>query len=886
MSTNKFKKGVLASSITMILAGVSSQSMAAEEATSKVSKEEVEVIQVTGIRGSMKENINAKRFANSVVDVVTAEDIGKFPDKNVADSLARITGVSVSREFGEGEKISIRGAGPKYNRTLLNGQTVGTADWFILDEASRSFNYTLLPSVIVKTLEVHKSPTASLDEGSIGGTVILKTSRPLDMEANSVSLALEAAYSESSEEVDPSVDAMYSWKNDNETFGVMVSAVNQNRTVERKGFEVLSWQEQGENLVPGNIGVPLFKQDRERTTFFATLQAAPIDDLVITFNALNSEMDANNQNSNLLLWSESAVDIANATKVGSDGAILATSNPAGKVGYNYINRVSSTETSQYHLDVDYDTDDFSVNFELGTTSAKGGTYRETSWEYVAEGAGYNYDLTGTPNVDFGVDSSDGSAFKAGWIWGGEKPTTDDEDFVQVDFDVPVDLSIFTAIKTGVKYRNAERTQDRNVYSWHAPFTDGGESDNYLGHIFSSCPTLASCDLNAVGTVNVDVAATGNITKQLGQNRPVMEDIAFNGVNGVSASHAISQELANIWDVGEKNLSLYVQGDFEGDNFRGNVGLRYVSTDQSSYGYEFSTDSWGFNTINGDWLKPETLNWVGVDNDYSEVLPSFNMSYDVAPEQIVRFSAAQVMARQNWADISSSESFGSLNGEDPKGTRGNPNLAPTLANQIDLAYEWYYSDASILSATYFWKDLDSLRASTSITEPRFNEETGEYVDVDFIQPTNGPGGTISGLELGLQHDFGGFGVSGNYTYTDMSADGERDPTQPGSGLIDGTSENMANLTAYYENDTFGARIMYNYRSEWYTGLHFNGDELWTDGYGQLDASGTYNLNENISFTLEAINLTDEEVVQYNTEKDRVMSIYANGPRVVAGVRINF
>ena len=130
------------------------------------------------------------------------------------------------------------------------------------------------------------------------------------------------------------------------------------------------------------------------------------------------------------------------------------------------------------------------------------------------------------------------------------------------------------------------------------------------------------------------------------------------------------------------------------------------------------------------------------------------------------------------------------------------------------------------------------------------------------------------------------MSGNYTYTDMSADGERDPTQPGSGLIDGTSENMANLTAYYENDTFGARIMYNYRSEWYTGLHFNGDELWTDGYGQLDASGTYNLNENISFTLEAINLTDEEVVQYNTEKDRVMSIYANGPRVVAGVRINF
>ncbi|MEW6994317.1 TonB-dependent receptor [Colwelliaceae bacterium MEBiC 14330] len=886
MSTQTFKKGVLASSIAMILAGTSSQAMAAEEAASQVSKDEVEVIEVTGIRGSMKENINAKRFADSVVDVVTAEDIGKFPDKNVADSLARITGVSVSREFGEGEQISIRGAGPKYNRTLLNGQSVGTADWFILDEASRSFNYTLLPSVIVKTLEVHKSPTAVIDEGSIGGTVILKTRRPLEMDANTVSLALEAAYSDASEETDPSVNAMYSWKNEDETIGVMVSAVRQDRTVQREGFEVLSWQENDGGVVPGNIGVPLFNQDRERTTFFATLQAAPTDELLITFNALNSEMDANNKNSNLLTFSNAETDIANATKVGSDGAVLATSNPTGNVAYNYINRISSTETAQYHLDVDYEADDFSLNFEIGTTSAKGGTYRETSWEFVAREAGYDYDLTGTPNVDFGVDGADASAFVGGWIWGGEKPTTDDEDFVQLDLEVPVDLGIVTAIKTGVKYRDAARTQDRNVYSWHAPFTNGGDQDNYFAHIFDSCPTLASCDLDAVGTVNVDVAATGDITSQVGHNRAVMEQIAFGGVNGIDATYAISQQLADIWDVEEQHTSFYVQADFAGDNFRGNFGVRYVSTDQTSYGYEFSNDSWGFNTINGDWLAPSTLNWVSVDNDYSEVLPSLNVTYDLAEDQMIRFSASKVMSRQNWADISSSSTYGSLNGEDPQGTRGNPYLDPTLANQIDLGYEWYYGEASMFAATLFWKDIDSLRGSIAITEPVLNEETGQLVDVDFNQPVNGPGGTISGIELGLQHDFGDFGFSANYTYTNLSADGERDITKPGSGLIDGTSENMANLTAYYENDDFGARLMYNYRSDWYTGLHFNGDELWTEGFGQLDASGTYNLNENISFTLEAINLTDEEVVQYNTEKDRVMSIYANGRRIVAGVRINF
>ncbi|MCJ8268912.1 MAG: TonB-dependent receptor plug domain-containing protein, partial [Psychrosphaera sp.] len=135
MSSSKFQKGLLASSIAIILGSAVAMPVMAEDATDtdgkKVKTEKkVEVIQVSGIRGSLRANINAKRFANSVVDVITAEDIGKFPDKNVADSLSRITGVGISREFGEGEKITIRGAGPTKNRTLLNGQNVATADWF------------------------------------------------------------------------------------------------------------------------------------------------------------------------------------------------------------------------------------------------------------------------------------------------------------------------------------------------------------------------------------------------------------------------------------------------------------------------------------------------------------------------------------------------------------------------------------------------------------------------------------------------------------------------------------------------------------------------------------------------------------------------------------
>ena len=597
-------------------------------------------------------------------------------------------------------------------------------------------------------------------------------------------------------------------------------------------------------------------------------------------------MDVNNQNANLLNFPTASREdaIANATNV-VNGAILATSDNDGRAAYNFINRISKTETEQFHLDIDYTFDNFTLNFEVGTTAAEGGTLRETSWEYNANTAGYDYDLTGTPNVEFGVEPSDGANFTSGWIWGGAKPGTDEEDFAQLDLAIPVDFGVFSEIKTGVKVRSAERTQGRHAYSWHAT-QDTDPNSNWNGtmqSIFANCPTLADCGLDALGSVNVDVAATGNITSQLEHNRAVMEEMAF----GSGAAYAIHDNLGEIWAVEEDIFALYVQGDFSGDGFRGNVGVRYVSTEQTSSGYNYSNDSSGLKTLNGSWLNPSELEWVSQDNDYSEFLPSFNIALDIADDQIFRVGAARVMSRQNWQDISGNESFGSLSStQQNTGTRGNPQLRPTIANQFDMSYEWYYGEASLFSAAYFVKDINTLRTSTIDTQDRYYEQEEVWVPVDFAQPGNGYGGLIDGLEVSIQHDFGGYGITGNYTYTNTSTDEERDPANVGSGLIPGTSRDMLNLSAYFENDTFGARIMYNYRSEWYVGQHFNGDELYNDAFGQWDASANWNFNESVTFTLEAVNLNDEEVVQYNIDKARVMSIYQNGRRFVAGVRVNF
>ncbi len=185
-------------------------------------------VQVTGYRYAIEKSLQQKRDANAVVEVITAEDVGKFPDKNVADSLQRVPGVVITRDGGEGKSVSVRGLDPDLTLTQLNGNYIATSE--TNDEASRSFNYTLLPSNMLSSAELFKSPEARIDEGGIGGTVILHTRRPLEMESNSGYVTLEGTSSDNSRDVDPQASALYSWHSDDERFGVLVGVTQQKRT--------------------------------------------------------------------------------------------------------------------------------------------------------------------------------------------------------------------------------------------------------------------------------------------------------------------------------------------------------------------------------------------------------------------------------------------------------------------------------------------------------------------------------------------------------------------------------------------------------------------------------------------------------------------------------
>ncbi|MAG76158.1 MAG: TonB-dependent receptor, partial [Colwelliaceae bacterium] len=378
MSTIRFKKGALASSIAIALSSIPASLAIAADDVADSNDKNVEVIEVRGIRGSLKANLNAKRFSDAVVDVINAEDIGKFPDKNVAESLQRVPGITIQRQFGEGSAVSIRGAGQNLTKATLNGQNVASTGWFVLEPAKRSFNYELLPSELVGGLEVYKSSQADISEGGIGGTVVVNTRTPLELDANTAYASIEAQYSDDSGETDPQFSGMYSWKNDDENFGVLVSAVAQERHLQRQGNEAF-WQ-----WGAGPVG---FEQNRKRNAFTVALEWAPTENLSFVLNAMDMEMEADNTNFALWLtqadttWGGGqtdefigAVPCTEGLTNGVDcGVGTPVKGPLNVAYYQARPREATMNSDLIDLKTTYEGETFKLEVQFGTTDSSGGT---------------------------------------------------------------------------------------------------------------------------------------------------------------------------------------------------------------------------------------------------------------------------------------------------------------------------------------------------------------------------------------------------------------------------------------------------------------------------------------------------------------------------------
>ncbi|OLK24103.1 TonB-dependent receptor [Xanthomonas oryzae] len=857
---------------------------------------ELDTITVTGYRASLEKSQSVKRAANSIVDAISAEDIGKFPDTNAAESLAHVPGISVDRQFGEGEKVSINGTDPALNRVLLNGQTIASGDWGgnPSDTSGRTFNYTLLSPEIIGLMEVYKTPEARIDEGSIGGTVIVHTRKPLDLPKNTIRGSVGYNYNNRSKEGNPRGSALWSWKNDDETFGALISATHDKQDLARAGIEYFGYTTgdkipptatitgDGSNVatarVPAGISSAFFQQTRERNGLQGALQWKPDENNEFNLTGIYIKGKYNNYSQARYVCPACNDDLKKVTRANVENGVVTSATvsdntqggvndqPYAQMDTNY--RESTVTTKSLNLRHDWSGEKWVFTTQIGDTEATGGKNPEYLMKYLMQDGGYNYAFDGrntAVNYDNGgaanwalpgnpaglapgAETIPGtsppvSPMQAGGIY--YQKSKDQEKYFQWDASRDLALGPFNKLQFGYKYINHDNGVDAR------------------GNRINTTDPVSLTQFNP-GTTQSSLydglGASGDLTTWPTANLGAVRNYLLSQPQGPYRT-----DYGSSFDVKEITQNVYTQLNFESGQWRGNVGVRLIDTTDKS---EF----WQSND-NGN-----TYQRTAQTNDYRKALPSFNVAYDVTDDTVLRFSAAKVIARPRYADLAGTFTVNSGNGN-LTAQGGNPNLKPYESTNYDLAAEWYFAPSSMLSGEVFYRDISSYIVNTTVAQqlnPAPPAVPGLY---QVTTPVNVSDAKVKGASINYQQTFGlGFGLQANYTYA--KADTSTDLNLPY------LSRDTYNVIPYWEHGGWMVRVNYSYRSKYFTQIGRLGSEDFADSYKQLDLTASYQINDTMGLTFGATNLLDSTYKLYSGTRDTPTAFYKNGRGYQAQLNFKF
>lgn len=848
-------------------------------------------IVVTGFRGSLEASLKHKRAVDAIVDSVSAEDVGKFPNTNVAEALTLIPGVTVDRAFGQGEKISILGIDPALNRTLLNGQTVASADWFILDLPGRTFNYALLSPQLVDRVDVYKSVEPRIDEGSIGGTVNVVTRQPLELKPFTISGSLGFLYNDRSDKGDVQGSVLGSWHNEAGTFGVLASFQRIKDRLRRDGVETYGTmkanQWSGANtdnpvdsrdfgctgtcaatltanpnaISPNAFGTSYFEQGRERLTYSAAVQWKPVDELTLGFNWLRIDATYNNINQSMYAFQGNTWNSLGALTdltVQNNIVTSATFHDALSV-LDVQYREAEMHSNTYHGKAFWDGGTWDLTVQGGLSDADGGTKRQVFLEFLNK-ADYTVNIGGAPKnpgtLTYTTDvQGNPAAFVTDPGWMGNvvnKPTADKERYGQADlgFDLTGPIK---RLQFGYKYRHHETSQQYGgiaLTGLALPASQFGPTqvaDNYLS-----------------GFNGMNDQMTGRFII----NGPSMVNYLESGTLPTPSIFAAPEFTSGNWNIAENIHAVYGQANFETEGLRGNFGVRYVHTGTTSVGYVCTVATTGCNAPS-NWTLQTT------SRSYDNVLPSVNIVADVRPDLLFRFAAAQVIARPNYADMTN---FFWLSDGILTGAGGNPNLKPYKSNNFNASLEWYFQPQAIVALEFFYKDISNYILSQTGPEDFFNQSQGIITTYQISRPFNAGSAEVKGFAIAYQQNLPyGFGVLANYTYSD--AHGQNGADLPYN------SQHQASFSPFFESGPVALRATYTWRSKYFTAVD-RGDNMYVRETDNFDVSATYNFTENVGLTLSGMNLTDAQYYAYANTPSLPRGVYKAGRRFLATVNVAF
>jgi TonB-dependent receptor len=922
MIKNRISKTVLATVIAelCVTAYAGAQTTNAQPAGG-----DVQQVVVSGIRASLSSSLMTKRLQDGVVDAVSAEDAGKFPDTNIAESLQRVTGVQIQRNNGEGQFISVRGLGPEFNNVLINGRTMTS------DTGGREFSFDVLSSDLISKALVYKTSQAFLPEGGIGSTVDIQTARPLSGKVGqSTVVNVSDSYDSNSKKNTPNVSALYSFANAEKNFGVSASlsytdrasrqykALNDawnlldvktiNGNLNSKGLTAADVTTK-KLLMPQSYGFQNEDESRKRLVANTTVQYNPSRDWKITADALYSRLNQRNKVIAISDWmNPTQLNVkadANGQVTGFDrpGSIFVANNP-GLAAAGILTDANSNDmivkggdrlstTLAYGVNSKWNlSPDWKLEADLSTSRSSIG-YPDL-W-IVAGMVPKNGDVLtfgSTPTVTFGDGIADPSAVRAHAVGNNIDTNHDNLHEGRLNASWRTDMGPFKGLDFGGAYsqRKVEHIS-WSADSWNAfsgyhvllpsslftvtplgnPFGSGG---NVPANFLSFDPYAYMAYLNQPSLIPQSNDPAHYADKSIYPNGPM----------------AIDYTKPSLWAVREKVSNAFVQSKWEGDGWSGDLGMRYMHVKSDSSGTSrillSAVQSPNDTTFIQNWGPMQTNT---VSNGYNAWLPSANLKFDVTSDMLLRFGASKTLTRPTLNQMGVSNWYGGRVGYVTSGG-GNPNLKPMRSTNYDVSYEWYLSKTNYVSGALFMKKVSDF-LETSLQDTKAAQYPNEIVHDTRIR--NGKTGTIKGAELAGQYAFDninpllqGFGVTANYTFVDAEASHQTD-SGPVTCGYPGLSRQSYNASLFFENSKFQARASYNWRN------HFSincggGSTLPRNraAYGQTDASLRYNLTSQLSLYVDAINLTNAKVHEYANNDSQFLTLENDGRRVNVGLRMQF
>jgi iron complex outermembrane receptor protein len=872
-------------------------------------------VSVTGYSSSLTRAMSIKQSADTIVDAISAQDVGDYPDINVAESLQRVTGVQISRlspdgsTANEGNTVTVRGLPTEFNYITLNGDSIASAsNNLITQSADRSFDFSVLSPDFISSLQVVKSPKADMTEGGIAATIDVNTIMPLDIGKEILKASASGQASTNENSPKENVSAIYSNVFANNTFGLTLGLSENKRQYINDSYTDAQLDQQTINkknyLVLDSLGISKIYNSYDTKTAYLALQFRPRSDLDFSLVAIGDRTKNYEDQSAFNIRPQYGSSYPNLV---ADASNVLTTQIAN--GNYFEDQTFDTWNTQKQNSLQFKTQWRPGNWEVNGALAFSNSRTESeqigidTLEAGGLGVGPSYTggyriIPGDPIASFVLDPnfnvSDPNNYFMNYAGGNLLNRGDTVRSAKIDATYNFDDSFINSIEVGARIQKENITNSSIFFG----STALGHAD--VAPFVGSWPHGGSSLNGYTGGANVPT------------NFPYIDPRIFlsdyydgsltnfqnaNPIGGVGSNS--NQDPTNQYGITEYDRAAYVMANYQFNGsipIHGNIGVRLVSTGES-----VTDNTYNLNDVTFDLPPPPppapaytapAYSPINFSHSYTEVLPSFNLTADLRPDLFLRFAAAETMTRPTLANLAPAYRFAISPGNYVLES-GNPNLNPFKARQYDMSLEWYFAPGSMLSTAVFYKDV----ATFIQTESQPLAIQGYPFTQEF--PVNSTGGNVKGVEANYIQMFpflpgflSGLGMQLNTTWAVGVEDADPVANIPRHGF-ENLSKWTANASVFWERNGWSLRAAYNYRSKYLADPNVRGigvTSAWGNSYAELDFQASYAISKNFSVFLEGTNLAGKPQTfnlktLYGNSASYPQTWISGDRRISAGVRVS-